>query len=133
MISVFPQFNNVFINPSQLSSIRQQSFKSSHNTPRDNRCFNIKDSNSKRNEFPSPVIPVPPTLNDSVINRTHLSSVRKQSSRSSHNSTHELQASSITGRTSPDPSNTMPAPSTNNGGCNIYGCMVDVSKFTPAK
>ena len=45
--------------------------------------------------------------------------------------THELQASSIPGRTSPDPSNIMPPPSTNNGSCNIYGCMVDVSKLTP--
>ena len=27
----------------------------------------------------------------------------------------------------------MPPPSTNNGGCNIYGCMVDVSKLTPAQ
>ena len=68
--------------------------------------------------------------NDSVINPTQLSLVRQQSSRSSHNTTHELQASSIPGRTSPDPSNTMPTPSTNNGSRNIYGCMVDVSKLT---
>ena len=71
--------------------------------------------------------------NDSVINPTQLSSVRQQSFRSSHNTTHELQASSIPGRTSPDLSNTMPTPSTNNGGRNIYGCMVDVSKLTPAQ
>ena len=46
---------------------------------------------------------------------------------------HELQASSIPGRTSPDLSNTMPPPSTNNGSRNIYGCMVDVSKLTPTQ
>ena len=40
------------------------------------------------------------------------------------------QASSKPGRTSPDPSNTMPPPSYNNGSRNIYGCMVDVSKLT---
>ena len=44
-----------------------------------------------------------------------------------------LVASSITGRTSPDPSNTMPLPSTNNGSRSIYRCMVDVSKLTPAQ
>ena len=27
----------------------------------------------------------------------------------------------------------MPPPSTDNGSCNIYGCMVDVSKLTPAQ
>ena len=74
-----------------------------------------------------------PPWNDSVINPTQLSSVRQQSSSSSHNTTHELQASSIPGWGSPDPSNTMQPPSTNNGGCDIYGCMVDVSKLTPAQ
>ena len=74
-----------------------------------------------------------PPWNDSVINPTQLSSVRQQSSRSSHNTTHELQAFSIPGRTSPDLSNNMPPPSTNNGSRNIYGCMVDVSKLTPAQ
>ena len=49
------------------------------------------------------------------------------------NTTHELQASSIPGQTSPDPSNTMPRPSINDGSRNIYGCMVDVSKLTPAQ
>ena len=44
-----------------------------------------------------------------------------------------MQASSIPGRTSPDLSNTTPPPSTNNGGRNIYGRMVDVSKLTPEK
>ena len=50
-----------------------------------------------------------------------------------HNTTHELQASSIPGRTSPDTSNTMSLPSTNNGGRDIYGYMIDVSKLTLAQ
>ena len=79
------------------------------------------------------MIPVPPQLNDSVINPTQLSSVGQQSSSSSHNIIHELQASSIPGWTSPDPSNNIPPPSANNGGRNIYGCMVDVSKLTLAQ
>ena len=79
------------------------------------------------------MIPVPPLLNDYVINTTNLSSVRQQSSRSSHNTTHELQDSSIPGLTSPDTSNTMPLPSTNDGSHNIYGFMVDVFKLTPAQ
>ena len=133
MISVSPPLNNSVIDPYQLSSVRQQSSSSSHNTPHDNQCFNSKDSNSKSNELPSPVIPVPPPLNDSVINPTQLSSFRQQSSISPHNPTHELQSSSISGRISPDLSNTMPPPSTNNGSQNIYGCMVDVSKLTPAQ
>ena len=45
-----------------LSLVRQQSSRSSQNTPRDNRCFNSKDSNLKRNEFPSPVIPCFPSI-----------------------------------------------------------------------
>ena len=72
-------------------------------------------------------------LNNSVINPPQLSSVCQQSSISSPNTTHDLQASSIPGRTSPDPSNTMPPPPTNDGNRNIYGCMVDVSKLTPAQ
>ena len=74
-----------------------------------------------------------PQWNDPFINPTLMSLVRQQSSSSSPNTTHELQASSIPGWTSPDPSNTMPPPSTNNGSRNIYGCMVDVSKLTPAQ
>ena len=80
-----------------------------------------------------PVIYVFLPLNNSFINPFQLSSVRQQSSSSSHNTTHELQASSIPGQTSPDPSNTMPLPSTNDGSRNIYGCMVDVSKLTPSQ
>ena len=131
VISISPPLNNSVINPYQLSSVHQQPSRSSHNTPLDNLCFNIKESNSKINGFPSPVRPVPPPLNVSVINPTHLSSVSQKSSRSSHNTTHELQASSIPGRNSPDPPNTIPPPSTNNRSRNIYGCMVDVSKLTP--
>ena len=76
------------------------------------------------------MIPVTPPLNDSVINQTLMSLVRQQSSSLSHNTMHVLQASSTPGRTSPDPSNTMPPPSINNRSPNIYGCMVDVSKLT---
>ena len=79
------------------------------------------------------MIPLPPLLNDSVFNPTQLSLVCQQSSSSSPNTTHELQASSIPGRTSPDPSNTMLLPSTKIGSFNIYGHMVDVYKLTPAQ
>ena len=133
VIPVPPPLNDSVINPPQLSSVRQQSSRSSQNTPRDNRCFNSKDSNSKSNDFSSPVIPVTPPLNDSVINPTQMSSVCQHPSIYSHNTTHKLQASSMTGRTSPDLSNTMPLLSTNNGYRNIYGCMVDVSKLTTAQ
>ena len=133
MISVSPPLNNSVVNPSQLSSVCQQSSSSSHNTPRDNRCFNSKYSISKSNGFLLPVIPVPPTLKDSVINTTHMSSVSQHLSSSSQKTTHESQSSSILGWTSPDTKNTMHPPSTNNGGRNIYACMVDVSNLTPAK
>ena len=72
VISVSPPLNNSVINPPKLSSVGQQSSRSSHNTPRDNRRFNKKDSNSKSNEFSSPVIPVTPPLNDLVINITQM-------------------------------------------------------------
>ena len=130
VISVPPPLNNSVINPPQLSSVRQQSSRSSHNTPCDNRCFNSKDINSKSNEFSSLVITVPPPLNDSVIYPPQLSFVCQQSSSLLQNTTPELQNSSIPGRNSPDSSNTMPPPPTNNGSCNIYGCLVYVSKLT---
>ena len=76
---------------------------------------------------------MPTPLNDSVINPPQLSSVRQKSSISPHITTHELQDSSIPGWTSPDPSNTISPLSTNNGSHNIYGCMVDVFKLTPAQ
>ena len=129
VIYVSPPLNNSVINKYQLYSVCQQSSRSSQNTSRDIRCFNIKYSNSKINEFPSPVIPVPPPLNDSVINPTQMSSVCQQSSRYSQNTTPESQASAIPSQTSPDPSNTMLPPSTKNGSRNIYGCIVDVSKL----
>ena len=133
LISVSPPWNNSVINPSQISSVCQQSYSSSHFTPHDNQCFNIKYINSKRNEFPSPVIHVPPPLNDSVHNPPQLYYICQQSYRSSHKTTYDLQAYSRHGRTSSDPSNTMTPPSTNNGSRNIYGFMVDVSKLTPAQ
>ena len=68
VIPVTPPLNNLVINPPQLSLICQQSSRYSYNTSCDNRCFNRNGSNSTRNELSSPVIPVPPSLNDSVIN-----------------------------------------------------------------
>ena len=130
MISVSHPLNNSVIDPPQLFSVWQQSSSSSQNTPRYNRCFNSKDSNLKSYYFSSLVIPVPPPLNDSVINPPHISPVHQQSSSSPHNTTHELQDSSKPAQDSPDPSNTMPPLSTNNGSFNIYGCMVDVSELT---
>ena len=131
MIYVSSTLNNSVINTPQISSVDQQSSSYSHNTPRDNVCFNSKEINSKINELSPLVIHVPPLLNNSVINPPQLSSVGQQSSRSSHNTTHELRASSIPGWISPDPSNTMLPPSNNNGSFNIYVCMVYVSKLTP--
>ena len=133
VISLPLPLNNSVINPYQLPSVREQSSISSHFTPCDNRCFNSKDSNSKSNELPSPVIPVPNPFNYLVINPPQLSSVRQQSFSSSHNTTHEQQTSLIPGRTSPDPSNTIALPSTNIGSRNIYGCIVGVYKLTPAQ
>ena len=113
VIYVSLPLNNSVINPPQLSSVCQQSSRSSYNTPCDNKFLNINHSNSKSNELLSPLIPMLPPWNDPFINPTQLSLVCQQSSSYSHNTTHELQATSIPGRTSPDPSNTMPPPSTN--------------------
>ena len=74
----------------------------------DNRCFNCKESHSKRNELISMVIPVLPPLNYLVINRPQMSLVIQHSPRSSQNTTPGSQAYSIPGWTSDDPSNTMP-------------------------
>ena len=133
VISVSLPLNSSVINPPQLSSVCQHSSRSSHNTPRNNKCLNSNHINSKSNEFSSPVIPMLPPWNDPFINPTQPSSVFQQSSSSSPNTTHELEASSIPGWTSPNPSNDMPPPSTNNGSHNLYGCMVNVSKLTPAQ
>ena len=102
-------------------------------TPHGNRCFNCKYIHSNSNVFSSPVITVPLPLNSLVINPPHLSSVCQHLSSSSQNTTPELQASSIPGRTSPDPSKTMTKPSNKNRSRIIYGCMVDLSKLTPAQ
>ena len=64
VLSIYPPLKNPVINPLQLSLVSQQSSSSSQNTPWDTRCVNIKNSNSKRNEFSSTVIPVYPPLND---------------------------------------------------------------------
>ena len=120
VISVSLPLNNSVINPPQLSSVCQQSSRSSPNIPRDNKCLDRNHMKSKRNELSSPLIPKLPPWNDPFINPTQMSSVSQQSSSSSPNTTHELQASSILGRTSPDPSNTVPPPSTNDGNRNIY-------------
>ena len=93
-ISVSLPLNNSVINPPQMSLVCQH---------------------SKSNELSSPVIPKLPPWNYPFIKPTHLSSVCQKSSSSSPNTTHELQAPSITGRTSPDPPNTMPPPPTNDG------------------
>ena len=111
-ISVHLPLNNSVINPPQMSSVCQH---------------------SKSNELSSPVIPKLPPWNYPFIKQTQMSSVRQKSSSSSPNTTHDFQASSIPGRNSPYPSNTMPPTPTNDGNQNIYGCMVDVSKLTPAQ
>ena len=85
--------------------------------------------------------PPPPQDVSNVFSASDLSShssygsakYNQQSSRSSQNTTHELQDSSIPGRTLPDLSNTMPPPFTKNGSLNIYVCMVRVSKLTPSQ
>ena len=121
VISVSLPLNNSVINPPQLSSVCQQSSRSSPNSPRDNKCLDSNHINSKSNELSSQLISNLPPWNDPFVNSTQLLLVCQQSSSSSPNTTHEFQASSIPGRTSPDPSNTMPPPSTNDGNRNIYG------------
>ena len=111
-IYVYLPLNNSVINPPQMLSVCQQ---------------------SKSNELSSPVIPKLPPWNYPFIKPTQLSSVRQKSFSSSPNTTYDLQASSIPGRTSPDLPNTLPPPPTNDGNHNIYGFMVDVSKLTPAQ
>ena len=101
--------------------------------PRPKGISHCHRSVTGNNQLSSPVIPVPTPLNNSDIIPPHLSSVHQQSSSSSHNTNNELQASSKPGRTSPDPSNTVPPLSTKNGSLNIYGCMVDAYNFTTAQ
>ena len=47
MISVSISLNNSVINPPQLSSVCQQSSRSSHNSPRDKKCLDSNNINSK--------------------------------------------------------------------------------------
>ena len=82
VISVSLPLNNSVIDPPQMLSVFQH---------------------SKSNELSSPVIPKLPPWNYPFINPTQLSSVRQNSSSFSPCTTHELQASSIPGRNSPDP------------------------------
>ena len=82
VISVSIPLNNTVINPPQLSSVCQQSSRSSHNSPRDNKRLDSNHINSKSNELSSPVIPMLNPWNDTFINPTQLSSVRQQSSSS---------------------------------------------------
>ena len=133
VISLSLPLNNSVTNPPQLSSVCQQSTRSSPNSPCDKKCLDSNHINSNSNELSSLVIPTLPPWNDPFINPTQLSLDHQQSSSSSPNTMHELQSSSIPGRNSPNPSNTMPPPSTNNVSLNIYGCMVDVSKLTQKK
>ena len=91
VIFVSLPLNNSVINPPQLSSVCQQSSRSSPNSPRDNKCLDSNHINSKSNELSSPVIPTLPPCNDPFINPPQLSSVCQQPSRSSPNTKHELQ------------------------------------------
>ena len=79
VISVSLPLNNSVINPPQLSSVCQQSSRSSPNNPRDNKCLDSNHINSKSNEFSSTVIPMLTPRNDPFINTTQLSSVCQQS------------------------------------------------------
>ena len=85
VISISLSLNNSAINPPQMSSVCQQLSRSSHNTPRDNKCLNSNQISSKSYELSSPVIPMLPLWNDSLINPTQLSLVCQQSSSSSPN------------------------------------------------
>ena len=50
VISVYLLLNNSVINPPQLSSVCQQSSRSSHNSPHDNECLDSNHINSKSND-----------------------------------------------------------------------------------
>ena len=50
VVSVSLPLNNSVINPPQLSSVCQQSSRSSHNSPRDNKRLDSNHINSKRND-----------------------------------------------------------------------------------
>ena len=99
----------------------------------DNRWFNCKESQWKKNNLSALVIPLPTLLNDRFINPPQMSLVSQQSSSSSQNTTPDPQASSITGHTSADLSNTMPPPFTKKRNHNICVFMVDVSNLALAQ
>ena len=67
VLSVYLPLDNLVINPPQLYSVRQQSSRSSPNSPRDNKCLNSNHINSKNNELSSPVIPMLPPWNDPFV------------------------------------------------------------------
>ena len=92
VISVSLPLNTLVINPPQLSLVCQQPSRYPHNSPRDKKFLDSNHINSNSNELSSPVIPTLPPWNDPFINPTQLSSVCQQSSSSSPNTTHELQA-----------------------------------------
>ena len=50
VIYVSLPLNNSVINPPQLSSVCQQSSRSSHNSPHDNKCLDSNQINSKSND-----------------------------------------------------------------------------------
>ena len=50
VIYVYLPLNNLVINPPQLSSVFQQSSRSSHNIPHDKKCLDINHINSKCND-----------------------------------------------------------------------------------
>ena len=73
VISVSIPLNNSVINPPQLSSVCQQSSRSSHSIPRDNKCLDRNHINSKINELSSLVIPTLPPWNNPFNNPPQLS------------------------------------------------------------
>ena len=79
VISVSIPLNNSVINPPQLSSVCQQSSRSSQNSPRDNKYRDSNKINSKSNELSPLVIPTLPPWNDPFVNPTQLSLVRQHS------------------------------------------------------
>ena len=84
-----------------------------NNSVIDSPQMSLVCQHSKSNELSTPVIPNLPPWNYPFIHLNQLYSVRQKSSSSSPDTTNELRASSIPGWTSPDPSNTMPPPPTN--------------------
>ena len=93
---ISPQTNILFIMPRSKKGLGRCHKSGTGNnkgrrrtTPRDNRGFNCNACHSKSIEMSLPVISVSLSLNNLVINPPKLSSICQQSSRSSHNSSHE--------------------------------------------